>query len=373
MKGKKVIVSVTNDLFTDNRVDKVCNYLQERGAEVVLVGRKLKKSKSLPSRSYQTHRFRLPFEKGALFYASYNLRLFFFLLFNKFDVLVANDLDVLLANFLAHKLKKKSKLIYDTHELFTEVPELVGRPKVRKVWLSIERFIFPKLNKVITVNDSIAQIYRSKYQKEVRVVRNVSRLWSPDKLKSKEELGLPIDKKIVIIQGAGINVDRGAEEAVTAFKEIENAILIIVGDGDVLPSLKSYVQTHKLEEKVLFFGKLPYQEMMNYTYHADIGLTLDKNTNPNYEFSLPNKVFDYIHAGTAVIATDLIEVKKVVLKHNVGVVIPVCSVEQIKTAIEGLINDESLLNQLKNNCKTAAKIENWEAETKVLDAVYDFV
>src|SRR5690554_2991253 len=131
MKNKKIIVSVTNDLYTDQRVHKVCMFLYENGYEVLLVGRKLKNSEPITDRPYSIKRFKLVFNAGALFYSNYNLRLFWFLLFTRFDVLLSNDLDTLLANYCAHRLKSKSRLVYDTHELFTEVPELTARQKVR--------------------------------------------------------------------------------------------------------------------------------------------------------------------------------------------------------------------------------------------------
>jgi glycosyltransferase involved in cell wall biosynthesis len=370
MTGKKrIIVSVTNDLYTDQRVHKVCQFLHENNYSVLLVGRKRSKSIALQPRDYETKRMRLIFEKGALFYAFFNIRLFFFLLFRKCDVLLSNDLDTLLANFLVSKIKNK-RIVYDTHELFTEVPELTSRPKVRAVWLRIENWIFPKLKTVYTVNKSIADIYTKKYNVPVKVVRNISPKWSIPVVKSKIELGLPEDKHIIILQGAGINIDRGAEEAVEAMKNIDNAVLIFVGDGDVIPQLKTKVDNENMDEKVKFFGKKPYQELMQYTFHADIGLTLDKDTNPNYKYSLPNKVFDYIHTNTAIVASNIIEVARVVQSHNVGLILKEVTPTTISEAINTLIKDESLLNQLKLNCSSAAEKENWESEVQVLTDIY---
>lgn len=369
MKKKRAIVSVTNDLYTDQRVDKVCLFLVKQGYDVLLVGRKRKNSLPLPQRSYATHRMRLIFDKGALFYAEYNLRLFLFLLFKRSDILVSNDLDTLLANYCAKLFKYDARLVYDSHEYFTEVPELQGR-YAKKVWESIEMYVFPTLTEIYTVNQSIADLYQQKYQKELKIVRNVSPLWQAENLLSKKELGLPEDRPIIIIQGAGINVDRGAEEAVEAIKWVDNACLIIVGDGDVVPQLKQFVEEHHLQEKVLFFGKQPYLRMMNYTYHATIGLTLDKDTNINYRYSLPNKLFDYIHTNTAVICTPLVEVKRIVEEYQVGVVLEELNAQSLAATISNLLNDHERLSLFHANCENAKKALNWEEETKVLELFY---
>lgn len=367
--AKRVIVSVTNDLYTDQRVDKVCKFLVSQGYDVLLVGRKQRKSIDLPSRAYQTHRMKLLFEKGAFFYAEYNIRLFLFLLSRKSDVLVSNDLDTLLANFMAKKFKRNCDLVYDSHEYFTEVPELQGR-FAKKVWEFIEERIFPKLDKISTVNKSIADLYFKKYGKQLAVVRNISPMWKPENLISKTELGLPADKPIIIIQGSGINIDRGAEEAVEAMKQVENAYLVIVGDGDVVSFLKEYVQKNKLDQKVLFFGKQPYERMMNYTYYASIGLTLDKDTNINYRYSLPNKLFDYIHTNTAVVCTKIIEVERIVVEHKVGEVIHDFTTENLTQTLNKLLSNESLLQEYQRNCEQAKNQLNWEKETEVLKQFY---
>jgi glycosyltransferase involved in cell wall biosynthesis len=368
-KRVRAIVSVTNDLYTDQRVNKICMYLHDKGYDVLLVGRKRKSSIPLPKRKYTTKRIKLLFEKGALFYAFFNLRLFFFLLFRKADILVSNDLDTLLANYMASKFKRNVELVYDSHEYFTEVPELINRPKVQKVWLKIERMIFPKLNKIYTVNESIATIYSDLYNKDIKVVRNISPLWKPNKIQTKKELGIPEDKSLIIIQGAGINIHRGSEEAVEAMVNID-AVLMIVGDGDVVPQLKMRVKELQLEEKVIFYGKKPYDVLMNYTYHADIGLTLDKPNNLNYKLSLPNKVFDYLHTSTAIVATDIKEVARVINTHEIGHVMVDFTVEELTRTLNRILSDKVLLDRYKSNCQSAAKIENWEHETKTLDLIY---
>jgi len=150
---KRILISVTNDLTTDQRVEKTCEALSEIGYDVLLVGRKLKKSLPI-QRNYMTIRFRLLFNVGFLFYAEFNIRLFIFLLFTKKDLLFSNDVDTLLPNYIISKLQNK-KLVFDSHELFSEIPELVHKKRVKNVWLFLEKTIIPKLQTVITVSDSI--------------------------------------------------------------------------------------------------------------------------------------------------------------------------------------------------------------------------
>jgi glycosyltransferase involved in cell wall biosynthesis len=365
---KRVVVSVINDLSFDQRVDKVCSTLTNNGFDVLLIGRKRKESIPV-SRSYQTYRMNLLFTKGALFYAFFNLRLFFKLLFVKADVFHANDLDTLLANRWASKLRRKS-LVYDSHEYFTGVPEIQNRPKIKMIWEKIERAIFPKLKHIFTVNQSIADLYSSQYNKDVQVLRNVPRNDDLKKTKSRTDLGIPLDKKIVLVQGTGINIDRGIEELLDAISIMEDTVLYIVGSGDVLEHLRARSQDADLIGKVVFIGKLPYHEMMQYTYNADVGVTLDKDTNINYRFSLPNKIFDYIKAGLPVLSSDLVELKKIINQYEIGVITPDHSPEEIKKSLLALWDNDSRFSQYKENTIKAAAELTWEKEVEILIDVY---
>jgi len=366
---KKVIVSVINDLVTDQRVNKVCQTVSSMGCDVLLVGRRLNKSPGMDSRNYSVHRMKLVFEKGAFFYAEYNLRLFFFLLFRKADMLISNDLDTLLPNFIISKIKR-TPLVYDSHEYFTEVPELVNRKNVQKVWKFIESTIFPKLENVITVNDSIADLFENDYGNRPSVVRNIPRAREKVSIISREILGLPVDKSVLILQGSGINVDRGSEELIEAMTMINNAVLLIIGGGDVIDKLKIMVIELGVDHKVIFKPRLPYDEMMQYTGVADLGLTFDKSTNLNYRFSLPNKLFDYIQAGIPVISSALPEIEKVINQYDVGDYIPDHNPENIADKVNHILNNQDLILEWKKNCNFAARELTWENEEVVLKEIY---
>ena len=363
----RAIVSVTNDLSTDNRVHRTCTALVDLGYAVLLVGREL--PGSLPSqRPYGTKRMRLLFTRGPFFYAEYNLRLFLVLLFRRCDLLVANDLDTLLPNYLVSALRGK-RLVYDSHEYYTEVPELVARPRVRRIWLAIERWIFPKLKTVITVNQSIAEAYGERYGVAVKVVRNIPMKQEAGPLPSRHELDLPIDRRILVMQGAGINIQRGAEEAVLAMRELPDYLLLVIGGGDAWPVIGNLVAEHRLADRVRLIGKQPYDRMMAYTRNAGLGLTLDKDTNLNYRFSLPNKLFDYLNAGIPVLATDLPEVARIVRHYDAGVVIPAADPALIAAAVRTLFADPQRVRQVRDNATFAARQLDGKVEFEALTAV----
>ncbi|RUA07420.1 MAG: glycosyltransferase [Flavobacteriia bacterium] len=365
---QRIVVSVINDLVTDQRVKKICSTLQELDYDITLIGRELPESLAL-DRNYRTIRMKLLFRKKFLFYAEYNIRLFFKLLSLKSDVYLANDLDTLLPNYLISRLFSK-KLVYDSHELFTEVPELTHRPPVRKVWLKIEKYIFPKLKNVYTVNKSIASFYQKRYQIPVKVIRNIA-----PKLKNKEidtDLANRIKgkKKMLILQGTGINMDRGAEEAVKMMEYLDESILYIIGGGDIFSELKDLVKKMKLTDKVFILNRMPYDELMEYTKIADLGLSLDKGSNLNYEYSLPNKIFDYIQAEIPLFVSNRIEVARIVNENQIGYVTQSHDPKTLAKEVENLFKDQNKITLWKKNLKGASEKYNWEKESEKLKEIF---
>lgn len=368
-RKKRIVVSVINDLVTDQRVSRTCHELHNMGFDVLLVGRKLPTSLPMPDVPYAFKRMKFLFNRGAIFYACFNFRLFWLLLFKKADMYWSNDLDTLLANYLASRIKGK-EIIFDSHEYFTEVPELEHNAFAKSVWKKIEGWIVPKLKYCITVNHSIANLFKEKYNKDFWVIRNVPLKNTIQKNKTRKELGIPEDKFVVILQGSGINVDRGSEELVEAFSLLPDHFhLLIVGNGDVLPRLKKMSVELKIENKITFVNKQPYPMLVQYTMNADAGVTLDKDTNINYKFSLPNKIFDYIQCGIPVISSNLTELKKIVEEYQVGILVEAITSQSIFGSIKKLADDKMLYNNLKHNTKRAADILNWDKERNVLKSL----
>jgi glycosyltransferase involved in cell wall biosynthesis len=363
--GKRVIISVISDLVTDQRVHKVCTTLHNEGYKIVLIGAKRKKSKALELRLYKTKRISLLFQKGFGMYAEWNIRLFFVLLFKRTDILLANDLDTLLPNFLVGKFRSK-KIVYDSHEYFTEQEEVQNRKFVKKIWTRLEQFIFPKLKNVYTVNDSIAKIYTEKYNVPVKVLRNMPILNTAENVAPYSyEWGH--DKKILLTQGTGMNANRGIEELILSIHHLpENFILVIAGGGLVIDGLKKLVTTEKLDRRVFFTGSLLPEILRGLTQKAFCGFSLDKPTCLNYYYSLPNKLFDYIAAHIPVIGSNMPEVAAIIETYKVGTVLYEVTPTAIAQKVMELYNNSELYDYCKKNTLTATAVLNWDTDAKTL-------
>ncbi|WP_459742766.1 glycosyltransferase [Polaribacter sp. OB-PA-B3] len=357
---KRILISVTNDLSTDQRVAKVCKTLSENNFDVILIGRKLKNSKSL-SRNYKTKRFKLLFNNGFLFYAEFNLRLFLYLLFSKKNYLLANDIDTLLPNYLISKLQNK-KLVFDSHELFSEIPELVHRPKVKRLWMTLEDKIIPKLKNNYTVCDSIAKHYQNKYQTNFKTIKNLP---FQKELKKGSFNFDTKNQKIILYQGA-TNIGRGIQLMIETVKLLDNYIFVIIGDGDEFLNLKLKIASEKLEKKVFLLGRKTPAELAELTPLADLGISVEEDLGLNYKYALPNKIFDYIQANVPVLVSDLPEMKAIVSKYNVGEVL-----KNRKPAIIAKQIQQMLENDYLVSIKTAKKELIWENQETDLIQIFE--
>ncbi len=357
---KKIIVSVTNDLSTDQRVHKVCLSLTNNGFKVVLIGRKL--SNSLPlNREYDTHRMSLLFKKGIIFYLEYNFRLFLFLLFHKKDILLANDLDTLLANFLVSRIQNK-KLVYDSHELFTEVPELIHRPIKQKIWLKLEQYILPKLKNTYTVCESIANYYNQKYVTNFKIIRNIPVKKNIPKVQKKTK------QKTIIYQGT-INIGRGLELMIEVMKHLENTKFIIVGTGDIYKQLQKKVIAENLTDIITFLGKITPKELRKITPKADLGISLEEDLGLNYRYALPNKLFDYLHANIPVLVSDLPEMKRLVLEYKIGEIATSREPKKLAKQIKKILHSEK--EKYQTFLQKAQEKLHWQHEEKILLSVFN--
>ncbi len=354
----KVILLATSDLVADQRVHRTALSLHNAGYEVVAVGRHFSFTLKDLSSPFRIKHLRIPISKGFFFYALFNLSVFFYLIFCKFDVIQANDLDTLLAARLAGKLKGKP-IVYDSHELFTEVPELINRPRVRRFWGWLEKHLVKGLKYCSAVSDGVANELKNRYEVHFRVIRNLPLAKSVDN-------NYQSDRRTIIYQGA-LNLGRGIERLIAAMQFIHDTKLLIAGMGDIEDVLKNITYKLGLENKVSFLGRVPHQNLHDITSKATIGVSLEEDMGLNYRFALPNKLFDYIQAGLPVLVSNLPEMKRIVEKFNIGTTISSdCNAYALAEKLNDILDNTRQLNIWHENSLKAAKELVWESEEPIL-------
>ncbi len=339
---------------------RICSSLVKAGYAVTLIGKKGKSSTPLGAKEYQQKRLFTFFNKGFGFYAEYNIRLFFYLLFTKADLICCIDLDTILPVWMAGKLKT-TKRVYDAHEYFSQQKEIISRPRVYSVWRWIEKTFIPRFKNGYTVSQSIAAEFKTIYGVDYEVIRNVPMLTpiSPQ---------LPKKEKIILYQGA-VNESRGLEFLIPAMKDID-AKLVIYGEGNFMDQTKNLVTENNLQDKVFLKGMVMPEELDLITQSTCLGINLVENTGLNQYYSLANKFFDYIQNGLPQISMNFPEYKKINNEYEVAILIDNLQAITITDSINKLLNDENLYTRLRQNCLKAREIFNWQNEEKKLITYY---
>lgn len=356
---KRIIFTVTNDLSYDQRMIRICTSLSLNGYRVMLVGRKLNSSLCLIEQPFLQKRIPCIFRHGIFFYAEYNFRLFFFLLTQKLNCVCAIDLDTVLACYFISVLKRVTRM-YDAHELFCEMKEVITRPLIYNIWKRIEKFTVPKFKYGYTVNKAIAEEYTKMYAVKYEVIRNITVL---------KEILIPIKKEKFILYQGSVNEGRSFETLIPAMQYV-NCKLIICGEGNFINQSRALVEKYNLNDKIVFKGKVMPEQLIDYTLNAWIGITLFENNGLNNYLSLANRFFDYMHAGVPQLCVNYPAYQEINNQYEVAVLINDLSPNSIAFNCTRLLKDETYYNTLQQNCLAARNVYNWQLEEKKLIDFY---
>lgn len=361
----RIVCTVTNDLTFDQRMIRICTSLSDAGYAVELNGRVLIGSLPLSSAPFRQYRLRCWFRRGIFFYAEYNIRLFCRLLFRPADIICGVDLDTLPAVWLAARCKG-AVCVYDAHEYFSEVPEVMNRPFVRRVWEWMADILIPRVEVAYTVADELAGIFRERYGKTFAVVRNMPH----------RQLGTPVhterkdQPRILLYQGA-VNMGRGLEALIQSMEFLPGFSLWIAGDGDIRADLERKASEQKGSDHIVFLGKCTPAQLRELTPRAWLGLNLLENKGLNYYYSLANKCFDYVQAGVPVLQMAFPEYIRLNATYETAVLLDDLDPKRMADAIRALAADELRYRHLVEQCRLAAEEWNWEQEKERLLAIYD--
>ncbi|GAC1495649.1 MAG: glycosyltransferase [Flavisolibacter sp.] len=275
------------------------------------------------------------------------------------DLVCAIDLDTIVPCLFVSVLRRK-KRVYDAHELFSEMKEVVTRPLVRRTWKIIESLTVPHFKKGYTVSIPIQKNLSEHYKINYPVILNAPLLEVRDK---------PIEKQNFIIYQGAVNEGRCFENLIPAFQWI-NCPLWILGDGNFLQKAKNLAATFKLEDKVIFKPKLLPEQLSQITGAAILGITIFENKGLSNYYSLANRFFDYIHAGIPQLCVNYPSYKQINDQVEVAVLIADLSATSIANAINELLAEPQKQKKLRENCQMARQIFNWQNEEIKLNNFY---
>ncbi len=359
----RIICTATTDLNHDQRMIRICSALTEAGYEVLLAGRRLPHSPPLARQPFAQKRLSCFFHRGKAFYLEFNLRLLVFLLINRFDAVCAADLDTVAPAYIAARLKGKP-VVYDAHEYFTEVPELIGRSVTKRLWEALANSVVPRVDRAYTVGPALAEILSARYGIPFEVIRNVPTR-KPNRT-APEKAPAPV----VLYQGA-LNRGRGLEQVTEAMALLPGITLWLAGEGDLSDVLREQVRREGLQERVRFLGRLSPEDLARETPKAWIGLNLLEAESLSYYYSLANKAFDYVQAGVPSLQMDFPEYRRLNAEWECFVLLSTLDANAIAGAIRTLLGDAGLYRRLEANCSRAAASWHWEAEKPRLIAIYE--
>lgn len=330
-------------------MNRIASTLAEQ-YDVCIVGTTTRNPPALTKKPYRQKRIHSFFKKGKFFYFEYNLRLFFFLLFYRFDHLYTVDLDTIFAGYLVKKIKK-FRWIFDAHEYFTELPELEHRSGIKKIWNKLAKLSIPLTNIRFTVNEALAIQLSEKYNHDFDFIRNMP-FAKEVKIHNK-------DSKIIIYQGA-VNVGRGIVPMINAMEHLIDYKLWICGAGPEMEKYMEYVENKHIEN-VLFLGMKSPEELSEITDQAYIGINLLEGKSLNYYYSLANKFFDYTMSEIPSINMDFPVYRKLNQEFEVSILVDNLKTETLIEAVVKL-EDPNRYNTMKSACQKAKKVWNWEME-----------
>lgn len=296
------------------------------------------------------------------------------------DIYHSHDLSTLLECFIASRVND-SKLVYDSHEVNAISKNVKS---VGNIYNKIsEKILIKKTNGVITVNEFIAQLLKKEYdlkQKPIDLLNLPDKRYYDDIEnieENKEYIMLPdFEKKYIIYQGF-IRQKRGLFELVKSFHYLDNSYqLLIVGNGPMKEDLETYVEKKQLENQIAFRGYVDYQNLINVTKEADVGIISGKGTNEgkiNYDrfYGSPNKLFEYIVAGIPVITNNYPFYKKIVGNNKLGLFWKNKNPKDMARVIKNMFENEERYQEFKNNVFKIRENYVWEREEKKLIKFYE--
>jgi glycosyltransferase involved in cell wall biosynthesis len=278
----------------------------------------------------------------------------------------ANDLNVLPAAFLLARYWHAA-VVYDSHELWTECNPSWS-PLRRRLLALLERVLIRRAEAVVTVNRAIARELATRYGiAQPLVVMNCPPM---PKLLSRPAVYNTPPKLRALYLGM-LNEGRGLIELVDAAALVPELELTICGPGPMTQSIAEQIERHGLADRVHLLPPVPVTDVIDTLAHYHVGVIPYPRGTLNVELSSPIKLFEYMAAGLAVVASDLPVIREVVTEAGCGMLVEPGDVASLAAGLRRLAQDQEALTAFRRNSLQAARERyNAAAEEQKLLSTY---
>ncbi|KRE14406.1 hypothetical protein ASE66_13570 [Bosea sp. Root483D1] len=380
----RIAILALTPLARDARVMRTAGALKAAGHDVVVIGREplptdaAVRFRPLPElKSEVRQRLELVLTQGpatlvppvaSLLYwtGADRTRMLQYALQEKPDVVVSNDWITLP---VAARIKRASgaRIIYDSHEfaIREHVQNWKWRIIARAAVQHIESRHIGNADRVMTVSDGIADALQTLYSLPDRptVIRNLPKFQDVPPRP-------PAPRRRILFHGV-IRPERGLEELIDSVPRWTfDGEIVIRGYGSAayIAGLRERATSLGVADQLAIAPAVSPAELVEQAADADIGYLALPPTTEQYEFALPNKLFEYLMAGLAVLATPRLEMRRIVEAADCGVLADLAP-ERLADALNGIGTGQ--LKQMKAAARAAARRLNWDEEQKSLVALVD--
>ncbi len=353
-----IVLIRCNDIVSDSRLKKYINYLDKNGINYKIIAwDRLGDSERLPNAIYCN--IRSKYNQGGIAAIIDRLKWMSFIvkvLFSFRDNLIihACDLDAAFPAAIYKILcRHKTFIIFDVFDWISDT--LFNQGRIVLLAFSIMEKISVKLSNhlILCEPERLKQIPYN-IEEKVSVLQNIPS-FTNDSFLQKDDSFLFGNNLFTIAYVGGFTKDRCLDELIDgALKGTYNLNIAGYGDATITNKLKQ-----NLSPYIRYHGKVDYQYGLNIMYNSDIIYAMYSKKNPNHLYAAPNKFYECMFVGKAIITTIGIIVGDKVQNLGIGY-----AVDETAESIIGLFTSLTREDVISKSSKAKERWKSYKHKTE---------